>query len=180
MAVIIQVRRDTAANWTSEDPTLASGEIGYETDTGKIKVGNGASAWTALPYRIAAGTLAVVLKVVAKDVVVEQGDDQMRFTIPAELNGFNLVSVGAHVYTVDGASNVITIDIYNYTDTVDMLSTPITIDAGEKDSKDAATPAVIDTGNDDVVEGDEIGVDVTGYAGDTAKELEVRLGFRIP
>jgi hypothetical protein len=44
----IQVRRDTAANWTSSNPTLASGEIGYETDTGFFKIGNGSSAWTAL------------------------------------------------------------------------------------------------------------------------------------
>ena len=36
---LIQVRRDTAANWTSENPTLASGEMGFETDTGKLKIG---------------------------------------------------------------------------------------------------------------------------------------------
>jgi hypothetical protein len=42
----IQVRRDTAANWTSTNPTLAAGEIGYETDTGKFKVGTGSLAWT--------------------------------------------------------------------------------------------------------------------------------------
>lgn len=46
---LIQVRRDTAANWTSANTTLASGEIGYETDTGKFKIGDG-SAWSALGY----------------------------------------------------------------------------------------------------------------------------------
>jgi hypothetical protein len=46
----MQVRRDTAANWITVNPVLASGEIGYETDTGYLKVGNGTSAWTALPY----------------------------------------------------------------------------------------------------------------------------------
>ena len=50
MADIVQVRRDTAANWTSVNPTLANGEQGYETDTGKIKIGNGSTAWTALGY----------------------------------------------------------------------------------------------------------------------------------
>lgn len=50
MAVQIQVRRDTAANWTSNDPTLASGEIGLETNTGKVKFGDGSTAWTALDY----------------------------------------------------------------------------------------------------------------------------------
>jgi hypothetical protein len=46
----IQVRRDAAASWTSTNPTLASGEIGVETDTAKFKIGNGSSTWTGLPY----------------------------------------------------------------------------------------------------------------------------------
>ena len=50
MAVKIQYRRGTAAEWTSANPTLATGEPGYETDTGKFKVGDGATAWTALAY----------------------------------------------------------------------------------------------------------------------------------
>ena len=48
--VQMQQRRDTAANWTSADPTLLSGELGYETDTGKFKVGDGTTAWTSLSY----------------------------------------------------------------------------------------------------------------------------------
>ena len=44
----IQLRRDTAANWTSTDPTLAQGEFGYETDTDKFKMGDGSTAWTSL------------------------------------------------------------------------------------------------------------------------------------
>ena len=50
MAIQIQFRNDTAANWTSSNPTLLAGEQGYETDTGKLKIGNGSSAWTALAY----------------------------------------------------------------------------------------------------------------------------------
>lgn len=43
-------RRDTAANWTSVNPTLAAGEFGYETDTGKLKIGDGTTAWNSLEY----------------------------------------------------------------------------------------------------------------------------------
>jgi len=51
MATIrIQVRRGTASQWTSTNPTLAAGEIGLETDTNKIKFGTGSTAWTALSY----------------------------------------------------------------------------------------------------------------------------------
>jgi len=46
----VQVRRDTAANWTTANPTLASGEIGFETDTLEFKIGNGSTAWTSLKY----------------------------------------------------------------------------------------------------------------------------------
>jgi hypothetical protein len=50
MAVKIQHRRGTAAEWTAANPILASGEIGYETDTGLFKVGEGETGWTALGY----------------------------------------------------------------------------------------------------------------------------------
>ena len=50
MAAIIQFRRDTAANWTSNNPTLAIGEIGYETDNENYKIGDGSTAWTSLDY----------------------------------------------------------------------------------------------------------------------------------
>lgn len=50
MALRIQVRRDTAQTWTAVNPILAIGEIGYETDTNKLKVGTGLTAWVYLPY----------------------------------------------------------------------------------------------------------------------------------
>jgi hypothetical protein len=50
MTVQIQLRRGTAAQWTSANPTLAQGELGLETDTGQFKVGTGSTAWTSLAY----------------------------------------------------------------------------------------------------------------------------------
>jgi len=50
VADVIQIRRDTASNWTSTNPTLASGELGFETDTEKLKLGDGSTAWTSLSY----------------------------------------------------------------------------------------------------------------------------------
>lgn len=64
MAVVtqIQVRRGTAAQWTSANPTLASGEWGFETDTNKLKIGNGTTAWTSLSYAVtgANGTITSI------------------------------------------------------------------------------------------------------------------------
>lgn len=46
----IQIRRGTAAAWTSANPVLAAGEMGFESDTGQFKIGDGSAAWSALSY----------------------------------------------------------------------------------------------------------------------------------
>ena len=50
MADRIQVRRDTKANWEDVNPILAVGELGFEVDNNRLKIGNGVSAWKTLPY----------------------------------------------------------------------------------------------------------------------------------
>ena len=48
--VQMQQRRDTASGWTSANPVLLSGELGFETDTKKAKLGDGSTAWNSLTY----------------------------------------------------------------------------------------------------------------------------------
>jgi hypothetical protein len=48
----INQRRDTAANWTSANPVLQLGEVGWERDTLKAKLGDGVTAWNLLAYAI--------------------------------------------------------------------------------------------------------------------------------
>jgi hypothetical protein len=62
MAVVtaIQIRRGTASQWTSANPTLAAGEQGFETDTGKFKIGTGSTAWTSLSYAAGTGTVTSI------------------------------------------------------------------------------------------------------------------------
>lgn len=50
MAVRIQFRRSTAAQWVAINPILAQGEMGLELNTGKFKLGNGVDYWNDLPY----------------------------------------------------------------------------------------------------------------------------------
>ncbi len=64
MATRMQQRRGTAAQWTAANPILAAGEIGFETDTNKFKMGNGSSAWTALSYFANATELAAAIDAV--------------------------------------------------------------------------------------------------------------------
>lgn len=53
----IQLRRDTASNWTANNPTPASGEPCFETDTGKFKIGDGVTAYNNLPYQGDSGSI---------------------------------------------------------------------------------------------------------------------------
>ena len=126
----------------------------------------------------------MVIKVIpdANDTYV--GDGITSITCPTTFDGLVLYSIGAHVYTA-GTGSVTTVQLYNVTTSTDVLSTPITIDAGELDTNSAATPAVIDTsGNVNKVYSDgttatvlRIDIDTIGSS-TAAKGLEVRMEFR--
>ncbi len=47
---VIQLRRDTAANWTSANSVLAAGEVGFDSTENKIKIGDGTTTWNSLDY----------------------------------------------------------------------------------------------------------------------------------
>jgi hypothetical protein len=61
MTTRMQQRRGTAAQWTAGNPVLASGEIGFETDTTKFKIGNGTTAWNSLVHYASATELAALV-----------------------------------------------------------------------------------------------------------------------
>ena len=83
MASKIQIRRDTASNWTSVNPTLSNGELGLETDTKKLKAGDGSTAWTSLAYY----TLATA-------GYAAYGDTTANFTGTLQEGGSNVVTAG--------------------------------------------------------------------------------------
>ena len=58
MAVQIQFRRDTGANWASANTVLAAGEMGINTTTNQFKIGDGTTAWNSLSYAPLSGTIA--------------------------------------------------------------------------------------------------------------------------
>jgi len=107
------------------------------------------------------------------------GDGKYYFHIPPYVNGMDLIYVHALCITA-GTTNTMDIQIYNLTQTADMLSTKVTIDSGETGSDTAATAYVIDTTNDDVATNDIIRIDIDAVHDTPAKGLVVTLGFRIP
>ena len=69
----IQLRRDISTNWTTNNPILASGELGIETDTNQVKIGNGIGNWDVLPYLASEGGVTSV-NGKQGDVVLDKSD----------------------------------------------------------------------------------------------------------
>lgn len=109
------------------------------------------------------------------------GDGKAGFRVPAELNGMDLTGISACVTTA-GTTNTTDVQIRRVraAASADMLSTKATIDSTEVDTSTAATPAVINTSNDDVATGDQIYVDVDAVSTTAAKGLIVELRFELP
>lgn len=126
------------------------------------------------------GKRVVSIILLDEDTSLTTGDGvcNVKYTVPSILNGWNLVGVGASMDTVS-SSGTPTIQIYNLTQTADMLSTRITIDENELTSYSAATAAVIDGANDDVATSDRLRFDVD-TAGTGSKGLQIDLVFQLP
>jgi hypothetical protein len=78
MSSRIRLRRDTAANWTANNPVLALGEPGLETDTRQLKFGDGTTAWTSLVYGaggapVASTSVSGTVKVDGTSIVIANG-----------------------------------------------------------------------------------------------------------
>ena len=115
MAVRIQFRRDTAAAWTAANPTLASGELGLETDTRKYKIGDGVTAWNSLAYGSLVGSMpasaitatvtdksaSYSLTSADKNTTIRSTGSAITITIP------NVLAVGESVeFLQDGAGQI--------------------------------------------------------------------------
>lgn len=105
MADLWQFRRDTAANWTSVNPTLAAGELGVETDTLRGKLGDGTTAWTGLSY-VAFGDASdvVVVNTIASGTITPTGTTDL--VRPAALSAA-LTIANPSTTPADGAGLVV-------------------------------------------------------------------------
>ena len=136
MATRMQQRRGTAAQWTSANPILAAGEIGFETDTSKFKMGNGSSTWSALTYFANAAELAAILDSAPaalntlNELAAAINDDPAFFTTVATNLESHRTSTGVHgvadmtlLQTLTQVNNLIathnsdTNDVHGITDT---------------------------------------------------------------
>jgi hypothetical protein len=168
-ATIVDVKGDLIAATAAD--TVARLAAGANT---KVLTADSAQS-TGLKWQL---TKDMQIKVLDDATTITTGDGKIIFAIPASLNGMDLTAAHAFVTTVS-SSGLPTVQLRNVTDSVDMLTTKISIDASEFTSYTAATAPVIDTTKDDVATGDLIAVDVD-VAGTGAKGLGVLLTFTLP
>jgi hypothetical protein len=123
MAVItqIQFRRGTASQWSSTNPTLSAGELGYETDTGNFKIGNGSTAWNSLPVLngiTADSTATFTNKTISADNNTISGVAASSFVV-SNASGYIGTVVGTSDSqiltnkTIAGADNTLTVRLAN-------------------------------------------------------------------
>ena len=125
------------------------------------------------------GIRVVGIQVFGSTTNTATGDGKAFFRVPVVMNGWTIVGVAACVYTA-GTTGTTDIQIRNKTDSVDVLSTKLTIDSGETDSSTAATAAVINTSNDDLATGDLIAIDVDAVSTTPAVGLFVEIRCQAP
>ena len=99
--VRIQVRRGSETDWSGVNPILAAGELGVVTDTRKIKVGDGSTAWNSLSY-IAAD--APEIGEISQDAI------NTALTMGAGLT--KTYNDGANTITINVDSNVVALKSY--------------------------------------------------------------------
>ena len=115
MATRMQQRRGTAAQWTSANPVLAAGEIGFETDTNKFKIGNGSTAWASLSYFVDGSAIvdgAPELLNTLNEVAAALGDDPSFFTTVAN----NLANHESDTTNIHGIANTALLATKSYAD----------------------------------------------------------------
>lgn len=100
----IRLRRGTAALWEERNPTPASGEPCYETDTGLVKIGNGTEDWNTLDYLAGAAITGLVERLDEADIQIADIDGQLATVddrITAAISE-SLVGVDSRLDEVDG------------------------------------------------------------------------------
>lgn len=147
MSVQIQWRRDTAANWTSANPTLASGEAGYESDTGKLKIGDGTTAWNSLAYYTATAyntiqeegsnlTQRLIMNFIGSGITAEDNSTNTRtnITLDALLNSIADLTATSGTLELTGADTAgtytVTTFAKTYLDDTNVTNTRSTLGLG--------------------------------------------------
>lgn len=156
MAIQIQLRRGTASEWNSANPTLAEGEMGLETDTGKFKVGTGSLSWTNLPYSSGPTGPSGLTPVFSRQGTLTTGAGTQRLYV--ERTG--AVSVARASVGTPSSGSPILVDINK--NGVSILSSPISIAAGTNTATGTISNSSVSAGDYFTVDIDQVGSGTAG------------------
>ena len=129
----IQIRRGTAANWTSNNPTLSAGEYALETDTGKTKMGDGSTSWTGLSYSTILPNVTETITVGYAQTSFNAGTKSSGTFTPDEANGSMqfYINGGAHTLAPPTNDTSISIQVTNNGTAGTITTTGFTIVIGD-------------------------------------------------
>lgn len=120
----IQMRRGTASAWVSANPTLSSGEYGLETDTRRLKIGDGATAYTSLAYitrAVVSKTANYTLTLYDRGALVDSSSGAVTITLPTAASAKDVEYV---IKKTDSSGYAVTVD-GNGSETIDDSTTQI-------------------------------------------------------
>jgi hypothetical protein len=137
MATRMQQRRGTAAQWTSANPVLNAGEIGWESDTNKFKIGDGTNHWANIDYFIDANSTvnpSFGSSIVFEGATANDFETTLQVTDPTADRTITLPDVTGTVITTGNLSDITNIGVFTSTITMEGSSADdfeLTLSAGD-------------------------------------------------
>lgn len=177
------VRWSAAAQIEARTLAQFQGDIGVDTDgtladNSDAKIPSQKATKTYVDARSLSGKVIVQVPVfdASEDCAIGSGAGNVFWPVPPEIAGMNLIRSAVHVQAA-GLDGAMTVAIYNVTQGVNMLSTPMSVASAAKVSGAAS----IDTDNDDVAGDDELRFDIAAVHSTTvAKGLVVTMVYQAP
>jgi hypothetical protein len=145
MATRMQQRRGTAAQWTSANPVLNAGEMGWESDTNKFKIGDGTNHWAAIDYFADVNSTvnpAFGTSIVFEGATADSYETTLQVTDPTADRTITLPNVDGTVITTGNLSDITNIGVFTSTITMEGSTAndhELTISAGDPTADRTAT-----------------------------------------
>jgi hypothetical protein len=145
MATRMQQRRGTAAQWTSANPVLNAGEMGWESDTNKFKIGDGTNHWAAIDYFADVNSTvnpAFGTSIVFEGATADSYETTLQVTDPTADRTITLPNVDGTVITTGNLSDITNIGVFTSTITMEGATAndhELTISAGDPTADRTAT-----------------------------------------
>jgi len=145
MATRMQQRRGTAAQWTSSNPVLNAGEMGWESDTNKFKIGDGTNHWADIDYFIDANSTvspSFGTSITFEGATADSFETTLQVTDPTADRTITIPNASGTIITTGNLSDITDIGVFTSTITMEGATAndhELTISAGDPTADRTAT-----------------------------------------